>query len=118
MACQFCVKFYKHTLNQVDRECYIIMTTPTLPCNFSLIACFLTLMFHSVVMATYARSDMIFNNHFTTNLPVNLPVKKFVNLLRFDRIMAVSSWPHFLARLVALLYNDFLLDLHCAEKKQ
>ena len=53
MACQFCVKFYKHTLNQVDRECYIIMTTPTLPCNFSLIACFLTLIFHSVVMATY-----------------------------------------------------------------
>ena len=47
---------------------------------------------------------MIFNNHFTANLPVNLPVKKFVNLLRFDRIMAVSSWPHFLAHLIALLY--------------
>jgi len=45
----------------------------------------------------YARSDGIFNNHFTANIPRNLPVK-IVNRLRFDRMMDMSLWPHFLAR--------------------
>ena len=48
-------------------------------------------------MATYARSCGIFNNHFTANLPSNLPVKKYCKFLRFDRIMTMSLWPHFLA---------------------
>jgi len=37
------------------------------------------------------------NNWFTANLPRNLPVKKIVNRLRFDRIMVMSLWPHFFA---------------------
>jgi len=37
----------------------------------------------------------IFNNVFTANLPRKLPLKKIENRLRFDRIMAMSLWPHF-----------------------
>ena len=47
-------------------------------------------------MATSAGCDEIFSQHFTVNLPRNLSVKKIVNQLRFDRIMATSLWPHFL----------------------
>jgi len=45
--------------------------------------------------ATYASSGGIFSNQFTANLPKNLPVTKNENLLRFDRIVAWSLWPHF-----------------------
>ena len=38
-----------------------------------------------------------FNNRFAASLPMNLPVKKFKNQLRFDRIMATRLWSHFLA---------------------
>jgi len=44
----------------------------TLPCNLSLIACFLTLMFSQGSVATYGRSNEIFNNQFTANLSRNL----------------------------------------------
>jgi len=37
------------------------------------------------------------NAHLTANLPRNLPVKTVLNRLRFDRIMAMSLWPRFLA---------------------
>jgi len=46
-------------------------------------------------VATYARCGGILNNDFTADLPRNLPVKKSENRLRFDRIMAMSLWPHF-----------------------
>jgi len=36
-------------------------------------------------------------NHFTADLPGYLPVKKNENQLSFDRIVAMSLWPHFLA---------------------
>jgi len=39
----------------------------------------------------------------TANLPRNLPVKKIVNRLRFDRIMVMSPWPRFLAHPVVWL---------------
>ena len=39
-------------------------------------------------VATHARWD--FNMNLTANLLRNLPVKKFVNRLRFDRIVLVS----------------------------
>ena len=55
----------------------------TLPCNVS---------FHKV---TYARCGGNYSNQFTANLPRNLLVKKIVNRLRFDRIVAMSLWPHF-----------------------
>jgi len=49
-------------------------------------------------MATCARCGGICNNHFTTNLQRNFPLKiKLENRLRFDSIMAMSLWPHFLA---------------------
>jgi len=48
-------------------------------------------------VATYARYVGIFNMLLTANLPRNLPVKKIVNRLRFDRIMVMSQWPRFLA---------------------
>ena len=48
-------------------------------------------------VAAYARSGGIVNTNFATNLPRNLP-EIFLNRLRFDRIMVVSLWPHFLAQ--------------------
>jgi len=46
---------------------------------------------------TTARCGEIFNNDLTANLPRNPPVKKTVNRLRFDRIMAEFEaslfWP-------------------------
>jgi len=45
-------------------------------------------------VATYAGCGGISDIRITANLPVNLPVKKkFVNRLRFDRIMIMSLWP-------------------------
>jgi len=47
-------------------------------------------------VATYAMSGGIFSNHFTANLPRNLPVNFFFeNRLRFDEIMAMSLWSRF-----------------------
>jgi len=48
-------------------------------------------------VATCARCGGMFNIHLTANLLTNLAVKKFVNRLRFDRIMVMSLWPRFLA---------------------
>jgi len=48
-------------------------------------------------VATYARSDGMYNDHFTVNLPTDLSMKKIVNRSKVDRIMVVSLWPHFLA---------------------
>jgi len=62
--------------------------------NLSLIACFLTLTFSQSSVATYARSVGNFSNQFTANLPRNLPVK-IVNRIRFDKVIAMSLWPHF-----------------------
>jgi len=59
------------------------LTTPphlkhvaTLPCNLSLIACFLTLMFRKVVWQRMHGIGGILNDHLTANLSGNLPVKK------------------------------------------
>ena len=46
----------------------------------------------------------MFNIYLTTNLLRNLPVKNFVNRLRFDRIMVMSLWPVFWP---TLYFNDF-----------
>jgi len=48
-------------------------------------------------VATYATSGGVFSNQFTANLSRNLPDKNSVNRLKFDRIMATSLWPRFLA---------------------
>ena len=44
---------------------------------------------------TYARCGGIVNIHLTRNLQGNLTVKKNFNRFRFDRILAMSLWPHF-----------------------
>jgi len=46
-------------------------------------------------VATCAKYGWIFTDNFTANLSRNLPVKKCENGLRFDRIVAMSLWPHF-----------------------
>jgi len=48
-------------------------------------------------VVTYARCGWMFDIHLTANLLRNLPVKKIVNRLRFDRIMVMSLWPNFFA---------------------
>jgi len=53
-------------------------------------------------VATHARCGGMFNIRATANLPRNLPVKKFVNPLRTDRLMVMSLWPCFLAHPVCL----------------
>jgi len=52
--------------------------------------------------ATYVSCGGIFISHFTANLPRTLVVKKFWKTLRFDRIMAMSLWSHFLAHPVVI----------------
>jgi len=49
------------------------------------------------IVATYARCGGMFNIHLTTDFPRNLPVKKFVNRLRFDRIMVESVYSNAIA---------------------
>jgi len=65
------------------------LTTPphfknvaTLPCNLSLIARFLTLMFHKVVWQHML--GVGFNNYFTETLPKNQPVKEFRKSVKFQ----------------------------------
>ena len=57
-----------------------------------------------------ARCGRIFNMHLTATLPGNLPVKKTVNRLRFDRIMVTSLWPRFLAHPVYTGASTSLTD--------
>ena len=66
----------------------------SLPCHWLLMACFADIINVSQgSVATYARCGGIFNIHLTANLPRNLPVKNFLNRLRFDRSMAMSLCP-------------------------
>ena len=55
-------------------------------------------------VATYSTCGGMFNIHLTANLPGNLPAKKIVNRLRFDRIMVMSLWPRFFG-LPCILYS-------------
>jgi len=58
-------------------------------------------------VATYARCGGIFNMDLTANLPRNLPIKKFVNRLRFDRIMVMTLWPRFWPTLYVKKFTGF-----------
>jgi len=58
-------------------------------------ACFAHVNVSQGTVATYARCGGIFNMHLTANLPRNLPVKKFVNRLRFDSYGHESVAPFF-----------------------
>jgi len=89
LACNFArysliSKIVFFSLTDINKPFLIrLLTTPpglkyvaTLPCNLSLIACFLGVMFSQGSVASYARGGGIFNNQFPANLPRNLPVKK------------------------------------------
>jgi len=60
-------------------------------------ACFADINVSQGSVATYARCGGIFDIHLTANLRRDLPVKKFLNRLRIDRIMVICLWPRFLA---------------------
>ena len=68
-----------HIYSEVTRWFnYIPKRVATLPCNMSLIACFLTLSTNAQGgVSTYARCGGIFDNRFTANLQANQPVKGF-----------------------------------------
>jgi len=53
-------------------------------------------MFHKVVWQ-HMQELVRFLISFFANLPKKSSSEKLVNRLKFDRIMAVSLWPHFLA---------------------
>ena len=82
-----------------------LLTTPlhlkyvaTLPCNLSFLACFVDVNVSQGSVATYARCGGIFNMHFGCKFTKEASSeKKFLNRLRFDRIMVMSLWPRFLA---------------------
>jgi len=100
--------FFTHGLSNKPFLIWLLTTQPrlkcvaTLPCNLSLTACFAHINVSQGSVATYARCGEMFNIHLTANLLRNLPVKKFVNRLRLDRIMVMSLWPRFLAHPVVL----------------
>jgi len=64
-------------------------------------ACFADINVSQGTVATHARCGGICNTRLTANLLRNLRVN-FFNRLRFDRIMATSLWPRFLAHPVVL----------------
>ena len=74
-------------------------------------ACFADINVSQGSVATYTRSDGIFNTSLTTNLPRNLPVKKNnLNPLRFDRIMVMSLWHHFFGPSCITLFYIFFCE--------
>jgi len=103
-------KKFTYTLSNKPFLLWLLTTPPhlkyvaTLPCNLSLMACFADIDVSRGSVATYARCGGMFNIHLTTNSLRNLPVKNFVNRLRFDKIMVMSLWPRFLAHPLFLIY--------------
>ena len=77
--------------------------------NLSLMACFADVNVSQSSVTTGGRCGGIFHIHLTANLLGNLPLKFFLNWLRFDRIMVMSLWPTFLAHpvhvSVQVMYN-------------
>jgi len=71
----------------------------TLPCNLSLIACFMTLMFHKVM---WQHMQRVVGLLLTSLLQIYQEIfqwKNSVNRLRFDRMMVMSFCQHFLRHL-------------------
>ena len=112
LACVFSIYLQnKQFTDGLSNKPFLIwlLTTPLhlryvarLHCNLSLTACFADINVSQGSVTTYARRGGIFNIHLTTNLHRNFPVD-FFNRLRFDRVMLMSLWPHFLAHPVCLL---------------
>ena len=96
-------KKFTHTLSNKPFLTWLLTTPPylkqvaTLPCNLSLMASFADINVSLGSVAIYARCTEMFYVHSTAHLLRNLPVKSFVNRLKFDRIMVTSQWPRFVA---------------------
>jgi len=77
-------KKFAHTLSIKPFLIWLLTTPPhlkyaaTLPCNWSLMACFADINVSQGSVATYARCGENFNIDLTANLPGNLPVKKLL----------------------------------------
>ena len=90
------LKKITHTLSNKTFLIWLLPTPPhlkyvaTLRCNLSLIASFADVNVSQGSVGTYAKCGGMFNKHLTANLLRNLPLKKIVNRLRFDRIMVMS----------------------------
>ena len=88
--------------------------------QLTLIACYLTLMFHKVVWATYSSCGGIFNKHFTVNLLRNLAVKKFWKSDKIWQNYGHEFVASFLAHPVYLcclhLFNVFLFFIFVVVK--
>ena len=69
-------------IHLLKNKSFLITTPPhlkyvaTVPCNFSLLACFADINVSQGSVATYATCGRIFSMHLTANLPKNLAVKK------------------------------------------
>ena len=71
---------------------FLTQPVATLPCNVSLVTCFLMLMFHKVV---WQHVQGVVRFLVTTMLQIYREIfqrKQFENQLRFDIIMAMSLW--------------------------
>ena len=73
-------------------------------------ACFADISASQGSVATYVRCCGMFSIRLTANLLRNLPLKLF-NRLRFDRIMAMSLWPCFLAYPVVIDISVIIFHL-------
>jgi len=78
-------------------------------------ACFAGINVSQGSVATYARCGGIINIHLTANLLQNLPVKKILNRLRFDRIMVISLWPRFLDHPVQKVFTKVICEWFALE---
>ena len=68
----------------------------TLPCNLLLMDCFADRNVSQGSAATYARCGAIFNIQLTTKfIEESSSEIVFKNRFRFDKIVAMSLWPHF-----------------------
>jgi len=99
--CQIFTDFKKSTDRLSNRPILIwLLTTQshlkcvaTLLCNSSLIACFLTLIFHKVVWQHLLDVVRFLIICFAANLLENQPVEEYENRLRFDRDNTMSISP-------------------------
>ena len=95
------INFFSLRLSNTHFLIWLLTTPPnvkyvaTLPCTLSLLACFADKNVSQGSVVTYARFGQISSMRLIANLLKNLPVKKFFNRLRFDRIMVMSMWPRF-----------------------
>jgi len=112
LACNFTdlKKCFTDRLSNKPFLIWLLTTLPhlnyvtTLPCNLSLIACFLMLLFHKVVWQHMQGMVVLLILVYCKYTNLIIVYCKFTKesssdiflFVKFDRIMAMRSWPHFL----------------------